>query len=87
MADDPHFDAPLVLLTIVVLFQVATVQSVYDDWRLRGRIENGYRFDQELSLDVEDVRVQTVERMRRLFALVLLAAQIVFVIAAHWPAE
>ncbi|MCI0550201.1 MAG: hypothetical protein L0287_04540 [Anaerolineae bacterium] len=36
-------------------------------------------------MDVEDMRVQTVERMRRLFAIVLMAAQIVFVIAEHWP--
>jgi hypothetical protein len=41
--------------------------------------------DQEQGLDVEDMRVQTVERMRRLFAVVLMAAQIVFVISEHWP--
>jgi hypothetical protein len=34
---------------------------------------------------VEDMRVQTVDRRRRLFAIVLLAAQIVFVISEHWP--
>jgi len=87
VVDDPHFDAPLVLITNVALKMEATVQSVYNDWRLRGRIEHGYRFDQEQGLDVEDMRVHTVERMRRLFALVLLAAQVVFVIAAHWPVE
>ena len=58
---------------------------MYNDWRLRTRIEHGYRFDQEQGLDVEDMRVHTVERMRRLFALVLLAAQIVFVIVQQWP--
>lgn len=52
---------------------------------MRGRIEQGYRFDQEQGLDVEEVRVQTVERMRRLFAMVLLAAQLVFVLAVRWP--
>jgi hypothetical protein len=31
------------------------------------------------------MRVQTLDRMRRLFAIVLLAAQIVFVIGVHWP--
>ncbi len=85
VAADPHFEKPLVLLTNVPLETVATAQSVYNDWRLRGRIEHGYRFDQEQGLDVEDMRVQTVERMRRLFALVLLAAQIVWVIDVHWP--
>ena len=61
------------------------VQYVYNDWRLRSRIEHGYRFDQEQGLDVEDMRVHTVERMRRLFAIVLLSAQIVWVICFHWP--
>lgn len=60
-------------------------QSVYSDWRLRSRIEHGYRFDQEQGLDVEDMRVQTVERMRRLFALVLVAAQFVFYLMEQWP--
>jgi len=50
-------------------------------------LEQGYRFDQEQGLDVEDMRVHTLERMRRLFALVLLAAQFVFFVMKHWPAE
>ena len=33
------------------------------------------------------MRVRTLERMRRLFAMVLLAAQLVFVIAVHWPPQ
>ncbi|MGE5221911.1 MAG: transposase [Omnitrophica WOR_2 bacterium] len=85
VAENPHFEQPLVLITNVPLETVATIQSVYNDWRLRSRIEHGYRFDQEQGLDVEDMRVRTLERMRRLFALVLLAAQIVFVIQTHWP--
>jgi hypothetical protein len=36
-------------------------------------------------LDVEDVRVHTLERMRRLFILVLLAAQFVFAVQQTWP--
>jgi hypothetical protein len=63
------------------LLNVATAQQVYANWRLRGRIEHGYRFDQEQGLDVEDVRVRTLERMRHIFALVLAAAQFVFFIA------
>lgn len=85
-ADDLH-PAPLVLLTNIPLLDVATAQQVYADWRLRGRIEHGYRFDQEQGLDVEDLRVRTLERMRRIFALVLLAAQFVFALAKHWPPE
>ena len=85
VADDPDMDRQLVLITNIPLLTVAVVQQVYNDWRLRSRIEHGYRFDQEQGLDVEDMRVHTLDRMRRLFAVVLLAAQIVFVIAVHWP--
>jgi len=85
VADNPHFEQALVLITNIPLEAISTVQQVYNDWRLRGRIEHGYRFDQEQGLDVEDMRVQTLDRMRRLFAIVLLSAQIVFVIGAHWP--
>jgi hypothetical protein len=75
----------LVLLTNVPIQSVEQAQSLYSDWRLRTRIEHGYRFDQEQGLDVEDMRVQTVERMRRLFALVLVAAQFVFHLMERWP--
>lgn len=62
------------------------MRSLYDDWRLRSRIEHGYRFDQEQGLDVEDMRVQTLERMKRLFLLALAAAQFVFYLIDTWPA-
>jgi hypothetical protein len=77
----------LVLLTNIPLLDETTIRQVYSDWRLRGRIEHGYRFDQEQGLDVEDLRVQTLEHMKRLFALVLAAAQLVFHIMHHWPAQ
>lgn len=75
----------LVLLTNVPIEGVEVAQCVYSDWRLRTQIEHGYRFDQEQGLDVEDMRVQTMERMRRLFALVLVAAQFVFYLMDRWP--
>jgi hypothetical protein len=85
VADDKTVDRRLVLITNIPLTSIADVQQAYHDWRLRTRIEHGYRFDQEQGLDVEDMRLQTVDRMRRLFAFVLLAAQIVFVISEQWP--
>jgi hypothetical protein len=85
VADDLTLNRQLVLITNVPLESVSIVQQVYNDWRLRTRIEHGYRFDQEQGLDVEDMRVHTLERMRRLFAFVLLSAQIIFVIAVQWP--
>ena len=84
VADDETLDRQLVLITNIPLMKVAAVQQLYNDWRLRSRIEHGYRFDQEQGLDVEDMRLPTVDRMRP-FAIVLLAAQIVFVISEHWP--
>ena len=80
-------DRTLVLLTNVSLNSVDDTRSVYDDWRLRPRIEHGYRFDQEQGLDVEDMRVQTLERMKRLFILVLAAAQFIFYLIDTWPPQ
>ncbi len=82
--DDLHTNT-LVLLTNISILTVTNAQAVYADWRLRGRIEHGYRFDQEQGLDIEDLRVHTLERMRRIFALVLVAAQFVFSLIKHWP--
>ena len=65
------------LINVPIHSETVAIQ-VYADWRLRGKIEHGYRFDQEQGLDVEEQRVHTLERMRRLFALVLAVAQFVF---------
>jgi hypothetical protein len=83
----PNRDRDLLLITNVPLTSQRVMREVYEDWRLRSRIEHGYRFDQEQGLDLEDLRVQTLERMRRLFVLVLLAAQFVFFINGTWPRE
>jgi hypothetical protein len=85
VAYDPDKDRTLTLITNVPLRSIIDVRAVYDDWRLRSRIEHGYRFDQEQGLDVEDMRVQTLERMKRLFILVLAAAQFVFYLIDSWP--
>lgn len=85
VAYEEQKDRTLVLITNVPLTDISVVRSVYDDWRKRGRIEHGYRFDQEQGLDFEDMRVQTLERMKRLFILVLAAAQFVFFLIDSWP--
>ena len=85
VAEDDLHPNTLTLLTNIPILNVTTAQEVYADWRLRSRIEHGYRFDQEQGLDVEDLRVHTVERMRRIFALVLAAAQFVFSLIQSWP--
>jgi hypothetical protein len=63
----------------------ADAKTAYTEWRHRPQIEHTYRFDQEDGLDIEDTRVQTMERMRRIFVLVLLAALFVYHIAHAWP--
>lgn len=85
VVEDDLESRTLTLLTNVPILTETIAQEIYNDWRLRGRIEHGYRFDQEQGLDVEDLRVHTLERMRRIFALVLLAAQFVFSLMKHWP--
>jgi len=85
VAYEEDIDRTLVLITNVPLNDISDLRSVYNDWRKRGRIEHGYRFDQEQGLDVEDMRVQTLERMKRLFILVLAAVQFVFFLIDSWP--
>jgi hypothetical protein len=87
VATDDLEKRTLTLLSNIPIRTQRMAQEIYNDWRLRGRIEHGYRFDQEQGLDVEDVRVHTLERMRRIFALVLLAAQFVFHLNQHWPPQ
>jgi hypothetical protein len=80
----PDDDRDLVLLTNIPVRTGAQAQAVYTEWRYRPQIEHTYRFDQEAGLDVEDMRVQTIERMRRLFVMVLLAALFVYHIGRTW---
>lgn len=75
----------LVLGTNVALENIEVARQVYEDWRMRSRIEHGYRFEQEAGLDVEGMQVQTLERMRCVYALVLAAAQFVFYLLDSWP--
>jgi hypothetical protein len=75
----------LVLLTDLAVANADDARALYADWRLKGRIEHGYRFCQEAGLDVEDMRVRSLERMRRLFILVLLAMQFVMHLMERWP--
>src|SRR5258707_832933 len=81
----PEEDRDLVLLTNISISSPAEAQLVYDQWRHRPAIEHTYRFQQEAGLDVEDMQVQSLEAMRRLFVLVLLTALFVASIAESWP--
>lgn len=85
VAHDPKDDHDLILLTNFPICTAADAQQVYTEWRYRPQIEHTYRFDQEEGLNVEDMQVQTMERMRRLFVLVLLAALFVYHVAHTWP--
>ncbi len=85
VAHDPVSGHDLVLLTNLPIHSAAEAKTVYTEWRYRPQIEHTYRFDQEDGLDIEDMRVHTLERMRRIFVLVLLAALFVYHIAHTWP--
>lgn len=87
IAHDPALDRALVLLTNVPIRSAADAHTIYTDWRDRPRIEHTYRFDQEDGLDVEDMRVQKLERMRRLFILVLLATLFIYHLGVVWPRD
>jgi hypothetical protein len=87
VAHDPDYDRTLVLLTNISIHTAADAKVAYREWRWRPQIEHTYRFDQEDGLDVEDMRVQTLERMRRIFVMVLLAALFVYHIAHAWPQQ
>jgi hypothetical protein len=85
VAHDLDIDRDLVLITNVPIDTARDAEAVYTEWRYRPQIEHTYRFDQEDGLDIEDVRVQTLERMRRIFVLTLIAALLVYHIAHTWP--
>jgi len=85
VAHDPVSGYDLVLITNIPIHSAPDAKTVYTEWRHRPQIEHTYRFDQEDGLDVEDMRVQTLERMRRIFVLVLLAALFVYHVAHVWP--
>jgi hypothetical protein len=85
VAHDPDRDHDLVLITNVPIHTAHDAKTVYTDWRYRPQIEHTYRFDQEDGLDIEDVRVRTLERIRRIFVLTLVAALFVYHIAHAWP--
>jgi hypothetical protein len=85
VAHDPDLDRDVVLITNVPIHAAHYAQTVYTQWRFRPQIEHTYRFDQEDGLDVEDIQVRTLERMRRIFVLILLAALFVYHIDHVWP--
>ena len=84
---DPDRQRRIILLTNIPITTAQHAETVYTEWRFRPQIEHTYRFDQELGLDVEDMRVRTLERMRRVFVLVLLAALFVYHIDHTWPRQ
>jgi hypothetical protein len=84
---DPDLDHDIGLLTNRPIVDAPTAQRVLTAWRYRPQIEHTYRFDQEAGLDVEDMRVHSLERMRRVFLMVLLAAAFVYHLDQTWQPE
>ncbi len=84
---DPDLERDIGLLTNRPILDAPTAETVLTTWRYRPQIEHTYRFDQEAGLDVEDRRVHTLERMRRVFLRVLLAAAFVYHLDQTWQPE
>nr|BAL57509.1 transposase [uncultured Chloroflexota bacterium] len=75
------------LLTNRRVLNLKDAQRVYQDWRLRHRIEDGYRFDQEAGLDIEQVMVHSLAGMQRMFVAVLWAMHFITHLLNTWPQE
>ncbi len=84
---DPDLDRDIGLLTNRLIQTVADAEVVFVTWRCRPDIEHTYRLDQEAGVDVEDLRVQTLEHMRRVFFMVLAAAAFLYHIDQTWQPE
>ena len=84
---DPDEEREIVLLTNISIASAEDARLVYTEWRHRPKIEHVYRFEQDAGLDIEDVRVRTIERMRRVFVLVLITALFVYHLADTWPQQ
>ena len=84
VAHDTGLHRNLVLITNVAIEGEEIAREVYADWRCRSYVEHSYRFDQERGVNVEDISVHTLERMRRLFLLVLLATLFVYHLGQTW---
>jgi hypothetical protein len=87
VAYDRDLRRQIILLSNIPLENAADAEQVYNQWRSRPQIEHTYRFDQEQGLDIEDMRVHTLERMRRIFVLVLLATLFVYTLDQTWSSQ
>lgn len=84
---DPDRQPDFGLLTNRPILNHTHAQWTLTTWRYRPQIEHTYRLDQEAGLDVEDMRVHTLEHMRRVFLLVLVAAAFLYHLNHTWQPE
>ena len=84
---DPDLNRDIGLLTNRPVQTMTDAEAVFVTWRYRPAIEHTYRLDQEAGVDVEDLRVQTLEHMRRVFFVVLAAAAFLYHIDQTWQPE
>lgn len=74
----------LVLVTSIPVRGRKVAKRVYSDWCGRGDIESFYRFLQEDGVQVESFLVRTLERIRRVVTLSVLAALFVLRLGELW---
>lgn len=78
------FEQPVILWTNRPVLTAEDALGVFADWAQRPAIEHLNRFLQEGGLLVEDIQRHKLERMRRLFLLVLVAALFVLRLPDLW---
>jgi hypothetical protein len=78
VAHTEGFQDPWLLLSNVPILNDRIAVQLWQDYRRRGGIEAFFRCLQERGLDIEDVRLRSLEAIRRLVSLVLTAAQLVW---------
>lgn len=84
-AECPIFREPWFLLTNVPIVDQKALIQIFEDFRLRAGIEDLFRFLQGKGLDWEEFRLQKLERIRRLLAVVLSTASFVFRLPHRLP--
>ena len=78
-------ETPLILVVINrPVRRARDAWKVYREWAQRGKIEPFYRFQQEDGLDVEAILVHKLERFRRMFLVILMAAFFVIQLEQWW---
>lgn len=85
LTEEDNEESLLGLLTNREALSLKRAQDVYREWHLRHRIEDGYCFEQEAGLNVEQVMMHFLEGIQRMFVSVLWDTHLIAHILASCP--